>query len=284
MKEIKAWKIWVHFFGYFFCFVIGGTIALIPRMVQGFENESGIIVLISEIIRIPTTIILLFLYTKFIVKLPLNKPTLSTKNQNISLWILFGLLLPILTVLLFYVTGNLRIVNINTELSQVYIVDILLKSLGLSLASGFVEEIVFRGYLFNLIKSKYNFWIAAFVPSLFFALIHIGGADSLLNTFQLLVAGLLFSFMVLLIYVYTKNIWNAGIIHFIWNLLLLNGLVSFNPEGKSDALITLNLGDNPFFNGGAFGIESSVPAILVYCMAIYLLWKLYSINSKNNKV
>lgn len=283
MEKIKTWKVWGNFFGYFIVFVLGASIAAIPRFVKGFDNETGLLVSISEIIRIFITILLLYWYTKYVVKLPLNIPTLNAKRLNMGIWILVGLSLPILTVVIFYITGNLSVRNINTELSQSYIFDAILKALGVSLASGFVEEILFRGYLFNLLKSKYNFWIAAFAPSLFFTLIHIGGAGSLLNVVQLIVAGLLFSFMSLMIYVYTKSIWNAGIVHFLWNLLLLNGLIAFSAKGKSEVLVQLNIGDNLLFNGGDFGIETSIPAIIVYGLTSLILWKLYKKKQHTTK-
>ena len=153
----------------------------------------------------------------------------------------------------------------------------------MSLATGFVEEIIFRGYLFNLLKSKYNFWIAAFTPSLLFTFIHIGGAGSFLNVVQLLIAGLLFSLMTLLIYVLTKSIWNAGIVHFLWNLLLLNGLIKFNTIDKSDILVNFNIGENLLFNGGKFGIETSIPAIAVYGITSLILWKLYKKKQHTEK-
>ena len=275
MKEMKTWKVWGNFFGYFIIFILGASIAAIPRFIIGFANETGLLVSISEIIRIPITVLLLYWYTKYVVKLPLNIPTLNAKHLNMGLWILIGLSLPILTVVTFYITGNLSVRNIDTELSQSYIFDAILKAFGVSLASGFVEEIIFRGYLYNLLKSKYNFWISAFVTSLLFTLIHIGGAGSLLNVVQLLVAGLLFSFMSLMIYVYSKSIWNAGIVHFLWNLLLLNGLIAFSIKGKSEVLVQLNIGDNILFNGGDFGIETSTPAIIVYAVTSLILWQLY---------
>ena len=276
MKEMKTWKVWSNFFGYFIIFILGASIAAIPRFIIGFDNETGLLVSISEIIRIPITILLLYWYTKYVVKLPLNLPTLNMKRLNMGLWILVGLSLPILLLVIFYITGNLSVVNINTELSQSYIVDTVLKALGVSLATGFVEEILFRGYLFNLLKSKYNFWIAAFAPSFLFTLIHIGRAGSLLNVIQLLIAGLLVSFMFIMIYLFTKSIWNAGIVHFLWNLLLLNGLIAFGAKEKSEVLAQFNIGGNQFFNGGDFGVETSIPAIIVYVITSFILWKLYN--------
>src|SRR3989339_1215929 len=128
MKEMKTWKVWGNFFGYFIIFILGASIAAIPRFIIGFANETGLLVSISEIIRIPITVLLLYWYTKYVVKLPLNIPTLSAKHLNMGLWILVGLSLPIMTVAIFYITGNLSIRSINTELSQSYIIDVILKA------------------------------------------------------------------------------------------------------------------------------------------------------------
>ncbi|HEY5123754.1 MAG TPA: CPBP family intramembrane glutamic endopeptidase [Ignavibacteria bacterium] len=283
MKEIKTWQIWGNFFGYFIIFIIGASIAAIPRFVVGFEHETGILVSVSEIIRIPITILLLYWYTKYVVKLSLNKTTLNAKHLNIVLWILIGLILPILTMILFYISGNLSVKGINTGLSQSYIFNTALKALGMSLASGFVEEILFRGYLFNLLKSKYNFLISAFATTLLFTLVHIGGAGSFLNVAQLLVAGFLVSFMFIMIYIYTKSIWNGGIVHFLWNLLILNGLITFGDKVKSEAIVQLNIGSNQLFNGGEFGIETSIPAIIVYGVTGLILWILYNHKQRITK-
>ena len=60
MQEIKTWKVWGNFFGYFIIFILGASIAAIPRFIKGFDNETGFLVGISEIIRIFITIILLY--------------------------------------------------------------------------------------------------------------------------------------------------------------------------------------------------------------------------------
>jgi uncharacterized protein len=78
-----------------------------------------------------------------------------------------------------------------------------------------------------------------------------------------------------MIYVYTKSIWNAGIVHFMWNLLILNGLIAIGTNPKAEVLIKFNLGDNPFVNGGKFGIEASIPAMIIYGGVGLILWKLY---------
>ena len=274
MEEIKTWKLWSHFTGYFLCFVIAGVIGAIPRFIIGFENESGLVVFITEILRIPISIALFYFYTKYISRLELNKATLSTTGFNFWVWSAVGIILPLAVLLIFYLSGNLNILATNFELSHEIILDNVLKALGMSLAAGMIEELVFRGYLVNLLAKKYSFWVAGLVPSFLFTIVHIGAADSLLNVFQLMVAGMLVSIMFLAIYKKTNSIWNASIIHFLWNFLFLQELIDYG-EGNEPIhkLMELDLGQNQILTGGAFGLDVSFPAIIVYSITLIITWK-----------
>ena len=158
MGKIKTSKLWGHFVGYFLCFVLAGLIAAIPRFIIGFENESGLIVFISEMIRIPVSIAVLYFYTKYIARIPINKETLSFENFSPLKWALVGILMPALVMLIFYFSGNLEALQTNYTLNQSIIIDNILKAFGMSLAAGIIEELVFRGYLVNLLSRKYSFW------------------------------------------------------------------------------------------------------------------------------
>ena len=127
MNEIKTSKLWGHFVGYFLCFVLAGLIAAIPRFIIGFENESGLIVFISEMIRIPVSIAVLYFYTKYIAQIPINKETLSFENFSLLKWALVGILMPALVMLIFYFSGNLEVLQTNFTLDQSIIIDNVLK-------------------------------------------------------------------------------------------------------------------------------------------------------------
>lgn len=273
--EIKAWRIWVHFAGYFFCLIFGALIAAIPRFISGMDNESGVTVFISELLRVPITLSLLFFYTVYVSKIPLNKEILQASSMPSLKWLLLGLILPFAVLGIFYLTGNLEILDTDFNISQEIIIDNILKALGMSFAAGIIEELVFRGYMVNLLNKKYTFWFSAIFPSLLFTLVHIGGTDSLLNAVQLLFAGMLVSMMFLAIYKKTGSIWNACTVHFLWNFLNFNEMVDYGESNEpTHALIELNLGQNELFNGGAFGVEASIPALIVYGLTILLVLKL----------
>jgi len=282
--KIKTWKIWMHFAGYFFCFVIAGLIAAIPRFVIGFDNESGIIIFITEILRIPITITLFFYYTIYVSKISLNREILQYSSFSPIKWGMVGFFLPLAVLGIFYVTGNLTVIDTNLQINHRILLDDILKALGMSLAAGVTEEVLFRGYLVNLLNKRYSFWLSAIIPSFLFALVHIGGVDTLLNAFQLIVSGMLVAIMFLVIYKKTGSIWNASIVHFLWNFLNFNEFIDY---GKSNEpaykMVELNLGINDLFNGGTFGIEASIPAIIVYITVILVIWNLNKKKLQTNK-
>lgn len=77
-----------------------------------------------------------------------------------------------------------------------------------------LEEFVFRRVIFGSLVQTTNFWVAAIVSAIFFALIHFDFTHILLYT----ICGLIFAFL----YHQTKRIWASIIAH-----IMLNGFVTF---------------------------------------------------------
>ena len=76
-----------------------------------------------------------------------------------------------------------------------------------------LEEFVFRRVIFGSLVQTTNFWVAAIVSAIFFALIHFDFSHILLYT----ICGLIFAFL----YHQTKRIWTSIIAH-----VMLNGFVT----------------------------------------------------------
>jgi membrane protease YdiL (CAAX protease family) len=276
--DIKTSKIWLHFAGFFGCFIVAGIVAAIPRIIL---KDTGVIVFISELLRIPLTITSFFFYAKYFIKYPLNEIVLNNSSTKIISWVIIGSLIPLLTLLLFFITGNLTILPYCIDLKGNVTTNLLFWGLGMSLASGFTEEVFVRGYLFNLFGIKYRFLISFLIPSIFFTALHLGAVGSILNVFQLLIAGLLVSLMFTMIYLYSKSIWNSCIVHAIWNIFFLGKIISFesNSHKLKEAIISFNVGNNEIINGGKLGIDASLPAITIYLLASIILWILYKKNA-----
>ena len=140
-----------------------------------------------------------------------------------------------------------------------------------SFAAGFVEELVFRGVILNLLSIRWNRWIGGSVTSLIFASMHIIGRKlSAISILQLLIACTLAGIMFVLIETEQRTIWNNAVIHSIWNLLT-SALVAVNVTFKNDALITFVPNNKNFlYTGGDFGMESSLIALVAYLIVILL--------------
>ena len=146
------------------------------------------------------------------------------------------------------------------------------------LAAGFVEEMVFRGIILNILKDKWNTKTAVLVPSLLFGLVHIIGMDfSLVSCLLVLVAGTMAGIMFSLIELESNSIWNSGIVHSLWNIMIIGGGLSISEAMDTYAIITyVPESKNFLLTGGEFGIEASVIAVAGYAivsLAAFLLIK-----------
>ena len=105
----------------------------------------------------------------------------------------------------------------------------------------------------------------------------------MLNVFQLLVAGMLVSIMFLVIYKRTGSIWNASVVHFLWNFLFFEKMIDYGKSNEPlNKLIEIDLGQNELITGGAFGIDVSIPAIIVYSLILMISWKFIKKTAHNN--
>jgi len=72
----------------------------------------------------------------------------------------------------------------------------------------------------------------------------------------------------------TRNIWNAVVVHGIWNFFVVGRIIRISAfeDHQFNAIYPLQItSDNILLTGGSFGVESAVPAIAVYLTAILVL-------------
>jgi len=83
----------------------------------------------------------------------------------------------------------------------------------------FIEELLFRGYIFQTIYRKNNSILAIIISSLLFALAHFISYDfAIIYFLNIFIAGVLLCIM----YIKTKSLWCSISFHFIWNILTAN--------------------------------------------------------------
>lgn len=198
-------------------------------------------------------------------------------------WIIVGILLPVTVkaVYLLFFTG--KYVSSGMNGNQIFST----LSTGIvftGIAAGFVEEMVFRGVILNLLKEKWNIKVAVLIPSVLFGLVHIIGMDfSVISSLLVLIAGTMVGIMFSMIAIESGSVWNSGIVHSLWNIIIIGGGLSISEKADEYSVMTYVLDSKVFaFTGGEFGIESSIIALLGYI--IVTLVAIYMIKKKEKSV
>jgi membrane protease YdiL (CAAX protease family) len=152
--------------------------------------------------------------------------------------------------------------------------------LSVSLAAGLTEQVFFRGHLFMIMKSRYSTTMSVFITSLIFGLLHIFmlSAFDVMSMVIVVAGGIIAGTMFSLIYLYTRVIWLAAIVHFVWDVFFIGKIIAITPtqfEANQTIIAFKLLTHNIVFTGGNFGIESTLPSFIVYLIVTAIIFYLY---------
>ena len=140
-----------------------------------------------------------------------------------------------------------------------------------------VEEMIFRGMMLTVFEKKWNKGIAILFSSLLFGAGHLIGQRMGIRDFLLMTlsAGLIGAILAIVTFI-TESIWSSVIIHMVWNIIIMGQIVSIGGVRPlySRYNYTFN-SDSVLLTGGTFGIESSLPAIVVNIIFLIIVWKLW---------
>ena len=161
--------------------------------------------------------------------------------------------------------------NISLSLSKDLKIGTIIILIILVLMQGFLEEIVFRGYLMTRLAAKKGKWIAILLSSIFYLVFRMSNPSTskldLINIF-------LISIVMSLLYWYFDNILVIAIFHAFWNCI--SGVVfGFNISGikVSDTIFTVEaISDKQILTGGSYGIEGSIIAKVFFAVLVLLVY------------
>lgn len=133
---------------------------------------------------------------------------------------------------------------------------------------GSSEELLFRGWLMQLIASRHGMWIAVVANSALFALAHAGNIEPSNELYVGLANIVLFGLFISLYAVREGSLWGACGWHAAWNWLLGLGFGLEVSGMKIDSLplitdLTAAPGAAWWLTGGAFGPEASLATTAV---------------------
>lgn len=146
---------------------------------------------------------------------------------------------------------------------------VLISAITSALGAAIMEELIFRGLMFQAINKLGGNWLALAVTSLFFGVAHLGNTGATLwSAFAITIeAGILLGAA----FLWRRNLWFAMGLHFAWNAL--EGLLGIPISGHATAgLFTVKVNGDSLLTGGDFGLEGSiVPVMLSLLIAVPML-------------
>ena len=231
---------------------------------------AGICNILAGVIYVGVTYILLKLFAEKLLTIKteeLGMPGFSLK----AVWIAAAILLPAVVKAIYLVLFSGEYVSSGMNNGQIFET----LSAGIvftGIAAGFVEEMVFRGIILHLIKARWNMTAAVLVPSVLFGCLHIIGMDfSIVSCLMVLIAGTMVGIMFSMIAIESGSVWNSGIVHAMWNIIIIGGGLAVNQSADKYSVMTYVLQSKSFvLTGGEFGIEASIVSLSGYIVVMFV--------------
>ncbi|MDR2615420.1 MAG: CPBP family intramembrane metalloprotease [Oscillospiraceae bacterium] len=252
----------------------GGLLASLPveRFFGMTESDTSVFnVAVRPLLVISAMLLLVSLYIRKVLKRPLRDFRIRRPN-HIVLWSACAFILP-LAVSAFYIfltPGNFFATDYTASERGLIILRAVFRS---GLSAGIIEELLFRGLIMRVLEIRWGKSVAVVVPSVLFALSHIGNMDSprMGDILLLVVAGTAVGSMFSLVAMQSGSIWASAVVHGIWNLIIGGKILDISPAPSSSAIFTYRLmSGSKLLTGGMFGIDAALPAIAGYCCVILL--------------
>jgi membrane protease YdiL (CAAX protease family) len=203
------------------------------------------------------TVFFVLVVEKNRIKVPLKDNIL----KNIGIGLFFGVVWIGATISIISVSGILHIESRN-EVSYlpVWFVAVLINAI--------MQEFLVRGYLFSLLKEKFNSIAAIIITTVLFTAMHGGvfeaGIIPVLNVITM-------SIFVSVLLLYTRTLIAPIIAHFIWNGVgsLVFGVVSLADDYPN--IYNTGLSGDTLFSGGVYKIEGSIIVLAVNLLLTILV-------------
>ncbi|WP_442847197.1 CPBP family intramembrane glutamic endopeptidase [Leeuwenhoekiella sp. H156] len=142
------------------------------------------------------------------------------------------------------------------------------------------EEVLLRGYVLRNLMLSFNKYSALALSSLLFAALHgLNPNLDVLGLLNLFLAGILLGTS----YIFTKNLWFPIALHLSWNLF--QSYFGFNVSGQDFySIFKFELPEANILNGGNFGFEGSILAVIIQLLVIGLLFSYYQKRRQNSLI
>lgn len=202
-------------------------------------------------------------------KIPLN--IVSSPMKSLTVGIIAGIGWLGAAVAILILTRTMTVVGHNSiPMLWLWIISVFLNTI--------MQEMLVRGYLYQLIKTNYNAIAAAVVTTALFTLMHGGAFEAgIIPVLNIVTMSLLMTAVL----EYTHSLTAPIIMHFIWNCV---GAVILGGVSLADDYPKLCIAEftgNALLSGGEFKIEGSI-VVLLLNTALALVFLFLAKKTSNN--
>ncbi len=262
--------------------ILGGCGLLICQLVSSLFYLAPLPNIIANIFFGITYVLTSYFFILILCKKVFNYSFSECRIKKPSinlLWLILGIILPVSVSILLILTPGYFI---NNQKSTIEIISKIIVSIfTVGFGAGVVEEMFFRGFIMHVLEQRWGKRVSIIFPSIIFGLLHTMGGMNLSDILMLFIAGTSVGIMFSLITYESGTIWSSAIVHGIWNVVIIGGIldigVKHNPDSIYSYIITSK---SIILTGGHFGVEASGIAIIAYI--IIISYTLYKMNKKKN--
>ena len=254
-----------------------GSLATVPlflalRNIPLFFNNKDLLSLLITLFSFAFISLLVFFRVKVIEKRSFSSIGFNKNNwlKKYSLGFLIGLAMMSIIVLILFPFGYITVEkNPIQPVGISAIASVLVILLGW-IIQGATEEIVTRGWLLNVLSTKYNIGVGLLISSTLFGLMHLTNPNvNYIAVINIILVGLFYGLYV----IKTNDLWAVCGMHSAWNFAQGN-IFGFKVSGLDVSvgrLIDLNLVGSDFVTGGIFGPEAGITATFILLASIGIL-------------
>ena len=254
-----------------------GSLATVPlflalKNIPLFSNNKDLLSLLITLFSFVFISLLVFFRVKVIEKRSFSSIGFNKNNwlKKYSLGFLIGLAMMSIIVLILLPFGYITIEKNPIQPVGVSAIASVLVILFGWIIQGATEEIVTRGWLLNVLSTKYNIGVGLLISSTLFGLMHLTNPNvNYIAVINIILVGLFYGLYV----IKTNDLWAVCGMHSAWNFAQGN-LFGFEVSGLDvsvGSLIDLNLVGSDFVTGGIFGPEAGITATFILLASIGIL-------------
>ena len=254
-----------------------GSLATVPlflalKNIPLFSNNKDLLSLLITLFSFVFISLLVFFRVKVIEKRSFSSIGFNKNNwlKKYSLGFLIGLAMMSIIVLILLPFGYITIEKNPIQPVGVSAIASVLVILFGWIIQGATEEIVTRGWLLNVLSTKYNKGVGLLISSTLFGLMHLTNPNvNYIAVINIILVGLFYGLYV----IKTNDLWAVCGMHSAWNFAQGN-IFGFKVSGLDvsvGSLIDLNLVGSDFVTGGIFGPEAGITATFILLASIGIL-------------